>query len=89
MTSEDGQTFLLRVKRPTGTDLLLGFPHSEISNIIENAAMQAAHGKNTKGQAIATAFKTTSFQLAAFPAQPDEGRRRRESREWAGRGLEV
>jgi len=28
MTSDDGQTFMPHVKRPTGGDLLLGFPHS-------------------------------------------------------------
>jgi hypothetical protein len=44
MTSEDGQTFMLHVKRPPGGDLLLGFPYSEISNIVENAAVQASAG---------------------------------------------
>jgi hypothetical protein len=38
MTSEDGTLFMLHVKRETGGDLLLGFPHGEISNIVENAA---------------------------------------------------
>ena len=67
MTSEDGQTFMLHVKRPTGSDLLLGFPHSEISNIVENAAMQAAHGKDAAGRASVSAFKTTSFQVSRGP----------------------
>lgn len=57
MTSRDGKTFMLHVKRESGTDVLLGFPHSEISNIVENAAMQSGNGK-TK-----TAFTTNSFQL--------------------------
>ena len=57
MTSRDGTTFMLHVKRESGSDLLLGFPHSEISNIIENAAMQSANGKDK------TAFTTSSFQL--------------------------
>jgi hypothetical protein len=39
MTSADGKTFMLHVKRPTGGDLMLGFPHSEIPNIVENAAV--------------------------------------------------
>ncbi len=63
MTSEDGQTFMLHVKRSTGGDLLLGFPHTEISNIVENAAMQAAHGRDAAGRTRQTAFKTTSFQV--------------------------
>ena len=42
MTSEDGQIFFLHVKRPTGSDLLLGFARSEIPNIVKNATMQAA-----------------------------------------------
>jgi hypothetical protein len=67
MTSEDGQTFMLHVKRPTGSDLLLGFPHSEISNIIENAAIQSAHGKDAVGRASVTAFKTASFQVGREP----------------------
>ena len=67
MTSEDGQSFMLHVKRPTGGDLLIGFPHSEIPNIVENAAMQAARGKNMKGQTTASAFKATSFQLGTGP----------------------
>ena len=63
MTSEDGHTFMLHVKRPTGSDLLLGFPHSEISNIVENAAIQAFHGKDDKGRKTASAFKTKSFEI--------------------------
>ena len=67
MTSEDGQTFMLHVKRPTGGDLLLGFPHSEISNIVENAAVQASHGRNAKGQQSVAAFKTSSFKVTRGP----------------------
>jgi len=63
MTSEDGQTFMLHVKRPTGGDLLLGFPYAEIPNIVENAAMQAAHGRDKKGRASLSALKPTSFQV--------------------------
>jgi len=63
MTSEGGQTFMLHVKRPTGGDQMLGFPHSEIPNIVENAAMQAAHGRNAPGRKTQAAFKTTSFQV--------------------------
>lgn len=67
MTSPDGQTFMLHVKRPTGGDLLLGFPHSEIPNIVENAAVQAAHGRDAEGQQIVTAFQTGSFRVGRGP----------------------
>jgi hypothetical protein len=67
MTSEDGHTFMLHVKRPTGGDLLLGFPHSEISNIVANAAIQAAHGRNANDQPTVAPFKTSSFILGRGP----------------------
>jgi hypothetical protein len=67
MTIEDGLTFMLHVKRPTGSDLLLGFPHAEVSNIVENAAMQAANGRDAEGRAALSAFKTTSFQAGRGP----------------------
>lgn len=63
MTSWDGKIFMLHVKRETGTDLLLGFPHAEIPNIIENAAMQSGNAKDKAGRKVSTAFTTTSFQL--------------------------
>ena len=63
MTSEDGQTFMLHVKRQTGGDLLLGFPHAEIPNIVKNAAMQATHGRDTRGRKTQIALKTTSIQV--------------------------
>src|SRR5437868_4032801 len=66
MTSEDGHTFMLHVKRPTGGDLLLGFPHSEISTIIEYAAVQAAQGRNSKDETVPP-LKTTSFILSRGP----------------------
>src|SRR6478609_5689553 len=67
MTSEDGHTFMLHVKRPTGGDLLLGFPHSEISNIVENAAMQAGNGKDAQGRKTVAAFQTSSFKVIRGP----------------------
>jgi hypothetical protein len=67
MTSPDGQTFMLHVKRPSGSDLLLGFPHAEIPNIVENAAVQAAHGRNADGQQTLAAFKTSSFKVGRAP----------------------
>lgn len=67
MTSPDGQTFMLRVKRPTGGDLLLGFPHSEIANIVENAAVQAVHGRDGNGQQTGAAFKASAFRMGKGP----------------------
>jgi hypothetical protein len=68
MTSGDSHTFMLHVKRPTGGDLLLGFPHSEIPNIVENAAVQAAHGRDASGKKTVAAFKALSFKLSRGPA---------------------
>lgn len=68
MTSEDGQTFMLHVKRPTGGDLLLGFPHDQIPTIVENAAVQAGHGKDQQGRKTETAFQATSFRLGRAPS---------------------
>jgi hypothetical protein len=68
MTSPDGRTFMLHVKRPTGGDLLLGFPHAEIPNIVENAAVQAAHGRDAAGEQTIAAFKTSAFRLGRGPA---------------------
>lgn len=67
MTSPDGQTFMLHVKRPTGGDLLLGFPHTEIPNIVENAAVQATHGRDGDGQQTVAAFKASSFKVGRAP----------------------
>jgi hypothetical protein len=49
-TREDGHTFMPHVKRPTGGELLPGFPHSEIPNTVENAAVQAAQGQDANDQ---------------------------------------
>ena len=67
ITGEDGHTFMLHVKPPTGGDLLLGFPHSQISNIVENAAMQAAHGRDGHGKRTLAAFQASSFKLSRGP----------------------
>lgn len=50
MTSQDGLTFYLHVKTEDGADRLLGFPHREISPIMENAAMQSGHVKDEQGE---------------------------------------
>jgi len=67
MTSEDGTVFWLHVKEENGTDLMLAFPHGEISNIVENAAMQAAQGKDAKGKPQVSAFKASSFEMVRGP----------------------
>ncbi len=67
MTSQDGKTFMLHVRRESGSDLLLGFPHSQITTIVENAAVQAAHGRNAEGHQTVTAFKATSFNISRAP----------------------
>jgi hypothetical protein len=67
MTSEDSHTFMVHVKRPAGGDLLLGFPHSETPNNVENAAIQAAHRRNAKGQQTVAACKTSSFKIGRGP----------------------
>ena len=67
MTSEDGQTFMLHVKRPTGGDLLLGFPHDQIPTIVENAAVQAGHGKDAAGKKVQSAFKADGFRIGRGP----------------------
>jgi hypothetical protein len=64
MTSPDGQIFMFKVKREDGTELFLGFPHEEIPNIMECAAMQIDHGRDSKGEKIVSAFDTSSFALA-------------------------
>jgi hypothetical protein len=67
MTSEDGEVFWLHVKHECGSDLMLGFPHDEFSNIVGNAAIQVAHGQDAHGKLEASAFKTTSFEIGRGP----------------------
>jgi hypothetical protein len=67
MVSDDGQLFMLHVKRPAGGDLLLGFPHTEISNIVEHASIQARHGRDAEGRRTVAAFKTSHFRLGRGP----------------------
>lgn len=67
MTSKDGQTVFLRVGDYDGQDLMLGFPHGEILNMVECLAMQADNGKDKRGRKITTAFKATSFEVGRGP----------------------
>jgi hypothetical protein len=66
-TSADGQGFALHARREDGRGVMLVFPHTEISNIVENAAMQLAHGRQEDGLIVATAFITSSFNLGHGP----------------------
>lgn len=61
-TSQDGTGFALMARRRDGTKAMLAFPHSEIANIVENAAMQLPHGRDKEGKVV-TAFKAIGFQL--------------------------
>lgn len=67
MTSSDGQMFFLKVMAADGTEKLIGFPHNQLSAIVENAAMQMAHGRDKDGIKLATAFKTSSFEVGRGP----------------------
>lgn len=67
MISQDGKMFLLHVKRESGSDLMLGFPHGEISDIVESVAKQAGNGKDAKRRPEVSAFKTTSFEIGCGP----------------------
>ena len=68
MTSDDGQTFFLRVRRDDNTEWMLGFPHEMLSLIVEHAAVQTAHGRGKNGAPTMTAFRATSFEIGRGPA---------------------
>jgi hypothetical protein len=68
MTSDDGQTFYLKVQRDDGTDMMLAFPHESISQIVEHAAVQSTQGLSKEGRKMVSAFKTTSFEIGRGPA---------------------
>jgi hypothetical protein len=67
MTSDDGQTFLFHVRREDGSELMLGFPHSELPNMVECAATQMDKGRDDNGDKVATAFITGGFQVRRGP----------------------
>jgi hypothetical protein len=66
-TSGDGHGFALHARREDGCKAMLVFPHSEISNIVENAAMQLEHGRDDDGLAVQTAFNTSSYRVGQGP----------------------
>jgi hypothetical protein len=66
-TSADGLGFALHARRQDGRGVMLVFPHTEISNIVENAAMQLEHGRDAAGLSLNTAFYTTGFRLDRGP----------------------
>ena len=66
MSSDDGKRFHLHVKREDGSHITLTFPHREIPNIIECAAMQIANGMED-GKPVVTAFHTSGFQVGFGP----------------------
>ena len=67
MTSEDGQIFYYYIQREDGTGTMLGFPHAELPNLIECAAMQMGQGRDKDGDKIATAFITDGFLVERVP----------------------
>jgi hypothetical protein len=62
MTSDDGESFFYKVQRQDGSAVMLGFPHDQVGNLIENAAMQMQNGRS-EGEKLATAFITAGFLL--------------------------
>lgn len=67
MTSPDGQQVFLKAETVDGDDLLLGFPHEQISTIIENLAVQLPNGRNAQGERMMTAFWATGFDIGKGP----------------------
>ena len=67
MTSPDGQRVFIRAETVDGDDLLLGFPHEQISTIIENLAMQLPHGRSAAGEPLMTAFWATGYDIGKGP----------------------
>jgi hypothetical protein len=67
MTSNDGQTFYFHVRRDDGSELMLGFPHKELPNIIECAALQMTKGRAQDGEKVVTAFNTSGFLVGRGP----------------------
>jgi hypothetical protein len=67
MTSKGGLTFYLKVITEAGGEMMIGFPHAEILNIVEHAAMQASQGRDREGEKVVSAFVATSFQLGKGP----------------------
>ena len=67
MTSDDGLTFYYHVRRDDGTELMLGFPHKELPNIVECAAMQMDKGKNEVGERMVSGFIASSVCLGRGP----------------------
>ena len=63
MTSEDGMIFYFHVRRDDGSALMLGFPHRDLPNIVECAAMQMDKGKNSDGGKMVSAFFASGFGL--------------------------
>jgi hypothetical protein len=64
MSSGDGQSFYLKAQREDGSAVMLGFPHAEIPNVVECAAMQLTNGRDKAGRKVVSAFNATSFVLS-------------------------
>jgi len=67
-TSDDGQHFILHVKRPTQEDVHLAFRHHLVHKIIQHASVQAPNCRDETGRPTLSAFKATSFEIGSGPA---------------------
>lgn len=67
MSSPDGRKVFLRAETVDGDDLLLGFPHEQISTIIENLAVQIPNGRNAEGEKMMTAFWASGYEIGKGP----------------------
>lgn len=67
MTSEDGTTFFFHAKRDDGSGVMLSFPHEELPNIVEAAAMQMDRGKTLDGERMVAAFEASGFSVGRGP----------------------
>jgi hypothetical protein len=63
VTSEDGLSFFLHAKRDDGSPVMLSFPHEELPNIVEAAAMQMDKGKSLDGERTVAAFQASGFSI--------------------------
>jgi hypothetical protein len=68
MTSDDGLSFFLHVEQENAGDIMLGFPHADLSNLVEHAAMQLSHGRDQDGDEVMSAFRCAGFELSRGPA---------------------
>ena len=67
LTSKDGRAIFFKVERGDGSEIMIGFPHSEMPAMLDHIAVQAAHAKNEDSKPARSAFRTKSFALGTTP----------------------